>query len=234
LNRFTGRPSLVFPTKIKEKSELFCDFSKIKDLAAREILENLSGKSFLALGKGSLEHGNANHVLGGARQDLHILGQAPKMPQPSKRPFDHPTFGVHHKPLTQARHDMEDQVEVLMDKRHRRAPIPLIATKRLNSGILPRCAFEHLTPGDGVGLVSRMHLDMEQIPQCIYDDMPLAPLDFLMPVDPSLLTPILGLDTLRVDESVTGGGRFGRFFRCRAVISPKACSHTPRKFQWRK
>jgi hypothetical protein len=40
----------------------------------KEIFKNLSGKSFLALGKGGLEHGNANHVLSGARQGLHILG----------------------------------------------------------------------------------------------------------------------------------------------------------------
>jgi hypothetical protein len=129
---------------------------------------------------------------------------------------------------------MEDQVEVFADKRHGRPPIPLIATQRLDGGILPHCAFEHLTPGAGVGLVGGVHLDLEQIPQRIYDDMSLAPLDFLMPVDPPLLTPVLGLDALRVAEPVTGGGRFPRFCRCRAVISLKARSHTPRKFQLRK
>jgi hypothetical protein len=64
--------------------------------------------------------------------------------------------------------------------------------------------------------------------------MALTPLDFLMPVDPPLLTPILRLDALGVDEAVTGRGRFGRFFRCRAVMSLSARSHTPRKFQLRK
>ena len=37
------------------------------------VSKNLSGKNFSALGKGGLEHGNANHVLRRARQDLHIL-----------------------------------------------------------------------------------------------------------------------------------------------------------------
>jgi hypothetical protein len=125
--------------------------------------QNLSGKSFLALCKGDLEHGNANHVLGRPRQDLHILSQAPKMSQPRKGPFDNPAFRLHHKPLPQARRNMEDQRELLVHERHRRAPIPLVSTKCLHCGILRRRSLQHRTPSHRVGVVGRMDMDVKQI-----------------------------------------------------------------------
>ena len=129
---------------------------------------------------------------------------------------------------------MEHQIELLVDECHRCASIPLVATKRLNARILLRRARQHLTTGHRVGLVGRMHLHMEQIPQGIHDDMALASLHFLMPIYPSLCTGVLRLDALRVDQSVAGRRRLAVFFRCTAVISSRARSHTPRKFQLRK
>ena len=162
------------------------------------------------------------------------LAKRRKWPSQAKVRSTTQRLGCTTNPSPKTWHDMEHQVELLVHKRDGRPPISLVPTKGRHGRILRRRALQHRTPRNGIGLIGRVHLDVEQISQGIYDDMAFAPLDSLVSVDTPLLTPVLRLDALRVDEPVTGCGRFGRFFRCRAVISLKACSHTPRKFQVRK
>jgi len=83
------------------------------------------------------------------------------MPKPRKGPFHHPPFGLHHEPRPQARRNMKDEIEVLVDKRHRRTLIPLIPTKGLHRGIFGRRPLEHGTPGNSIGVIGRMDLDVQ-------------------------------------------------------------------------
>jgi GNAT superfamily N-acetyltransferase len=55
-------------------------------------LQKLSGKSSDAFGKGGLEHGDADDVLGGAGEDFEVLAQSAKSAEPGEGPFHNPAL----------------------------------------------------------------------------------------------------------------------------------------------
>ena len=56
------------------------------------IFKSLSGKSSDAICKRFLQHGDADHIFGCARQDLKILAEPAEATEPSERALDNPTF----------------------------------------------------------------------------------------------------------------------------------------------
>jgi hypothetical protein len=68
-------------------------------LAGLKAFKKLSGNDSDAFSQGDFEHGDANPVLGGGREDFNVLAQAAEAAEPGEGPPHDPAFGAHRKAI---------------------------------------------------------------------------------------------------------------------------------------
>ena len=128
-----------------------------------------------------MRHGQVNDRLAALGQRFVILAQAPVAAEPSEGPFGDPSLGQDHEAaqIVAPLDDLENPAAQLSCPVDQVSGVPSVGPDPLEPGELTHQFGRHELGPIAILDVGRMHDHGQQQAQGIYDDVTLAPVDFL-------------------------------------------------------